>query len=225
MRFSDLERYLSVPRLHRYFSVCSSESRAIELYKGNLKLAQAFHPVLGVLEVVTRNSIYNSIAAHFADPDWIINQRNGFMSHRALSPGRFYLKREVERAEAALTRRGVPITSARLVAEQNFKFWTDLLANYHLGLLRSSPLRAFPNLTSSSRNNVAYATLMDIRKFRNRVSHNEPLFLYGNSIDFSLVIETHRKINNVFSWIDPKLLVWIADIDQISDGILACSSI
>lgn len=57
MRFKKLQSLLSPPRLDRYLIATSGDSkRAVRLYKANLQLAQAFHPVLGVFEVGLRNS-------------------------------------------------------------------------------------------------------------------------------------------------------------------------
>lgn len=99
MRFIEIERHLSVPRIHKYLSLCGNKTRAIKLYKANMKLSQSFHPVLGIIEIAIRNNINEALTAHFGDSDWIINQKTGFMSHRNLRKGRFYLRKRVEQAE------------------------------------------------------------------------------------------------------------------------------
>jgi hypothetical protein len=80
MKFTELERHLSIPRINRYLTLCGNKTKAAKLYKGNLAIAQAFHPILGVFEVVLRNHLYNAVANYFRDIDWIINQQAGFMS-------------------------------------------------------------------------------------------------------------------------------------------------
>jgi hypothetical protein len=54
------------------------------MYKQNLLVAQSIHPVIGVFEVVLRNSIYNAISKYFQDENWIVNQKEGFMSDKTL---------------------------------------------------------------------------------------------------------------------------------------------
>lgn len=72
-------KYLSRPRFHRYLlATGNSNARAKRLYEANIRLAQAFHAVLGQFEVVLRNSLNMALTSQFADPDWIINQKNGF---------------------------------------------------------------------------------------------------------------------------------------------------
>ena len=58
MKFRDFRQYFSASRINRYLlSTGNSTSRAVRLYKANLKISQAFHPLLGVFEVILRNRI------------------------------------------------------------------------------------------------------------------------------------------------------------------------
>jgi hypothetical protein len=57
MKFEKVRLYVSVPRAGRYLVATGSKTRAVKLYKANLKISQAFLPVLAVLEVVLRNKI------------------------------------------------------------------------------------------------------------------------------------------------------------------------
>lgn len=84
MKFSDVRLYISAPRINKYLIATGSKTKAVKLYKANLKISQAFHPILGVMEVVLRNRLNTLISAHFSDPDWIINQKTGFMSDPSL---------------------------------------------------------------------------------------------------------------------------------------------
>ena len=69
-------KYLSRPRYNRYLIATENNNgRAQKLYLANIRLAQAFHPILSQFEVVLRNSINTILSAHFADTDWIINQK------------------------------------------------------------------------------------------------------------------------------------------------------
>src|ERR1700712_5245615 len=96
--FADLENYLSSQRLQRYLAAYSGDQdRAIKLYTANIKISQSFFPLLSLLEVILRNQINLKLSMHFGDPDWIINQRTGFMSDPLLSKGRFYLRGEVNK--------------------------------------------------------------------------------------------------------------------------------
>jgi hypothetical protein len=86
MQIDAIKYHFSALRVERYLQATQhSAPRAIELYKLNLKLCQAFHPLLSILEVVLRNRINDVLSEHFDDTNWIINQKNGFMSDPSLT--------------------------------------------------------------------------------------------------------------------------------------------
>lgn len=55
------------------------------LYSANMKIAQAFHPLLSSFEVILRNQLHYALARHFSDGNWIINQKSGFMVASSLT--------------------------------------------------------------------------------------------------------------------------------------------
>ncbi|MBL7904938.1 MAG: hypothetical protein JNL22_07940 [Bacteroidales bacterium] len=125
MKYKDFRQYFSAARIDRYLiATAYSKRKAIRLYKANLKTSQAFHPLLGVFEVVLRNRLNDILISHFSDPDWIINQKTGFMSDPSLRftykrTGRQkindFLKREIHKAEKRLRKTHAPITSGKSI--------------------------------------------------------------------------------------------------------------
>ena len=96
MRFQKVRLYLSSSRIDRYqIATGNSLTKAVKLYKANLKIAQSFHPILGILEVTLRNRINTILSGYFADPDWIINLKNGFMIDSSLTYHNYRTKRMV----------------------------------------------------------------------------------------------------------------------------------
>lgn len=92
MKLAIRNKYLSSSRYNRYLVATGNDiERAKKLYHANIRLAQAFHPLLSQFEVVLRNSLNIILSSHFRDPDWIINQKTGFMRHASLNP-KLYLK-------------------------------------------------------------------------------------------------------------------------------------
>jgi len=84
-------KYLSRPRFNRYLNAVGNDNkRAKKRYSANIRLAQAFHPIISQFEVILRNCINNNLVAYFADIDWIINQKSGFMSHNSLSTSHYF---------------------------------------------------------------------------------------------------------------------------------------
>jgi Abi-like protein len=225
MTFQDFQNHISPTRLHRYLTATNlSKSRAMKLYKANLKVSQAFHPLLGLFEVVLRNNINHILENHFADPDWIINQKNGFMNDPSLTyrqkrTGRKitndFLKNEVLKIEKKLRAKGIAITSGKIIAEQNFGFWTDLFAVHHYRLLKGKPIQIFTALPPSTNRNHIFDQLTKIRKFRNRINHNEPICFLGSAIDFTETMEVYHHIIQLLTWLDPQLIGEIRQLDKV----------
>jgi hypothetical protein len=123
MRIELRNKYFSRPRYNRYLNATGNNNeRAKKLYNANIRLAQAFHPILSQFEVVLRNSLNIILSSHFADQDWIINQKTGFMRHNSLRNSHYFLKSCVQKTETKLARRAIPITSGKIIFDQTFGF-------------------------------------------------------------------------------------------------------
>ena len=122
----------------------------------------------------------------------------------------------VKGAERKLRKRGVGITSGKIISEQTFGFWTDLFENHHYKILKGRPIKLFKNLPSGNGRTEILNELSKVRQFRNRINHNEPICFVGVAIDFSTTIAVYNSILNLLKWIDPELIPWIKDIDKIN---------
>jgi len=235
MKFRDFRRYFSTARVNRYLiATDNSKSKAVKLYKANLKVSQAFHPLLGVFEVILRNRLNDILASYFIDSDWITNQKTGFMSHPSLRftykrTGRIktndFLKREINKAEKRLLKTGTPITSGKIIAEQTLGFWTSLFEVHHYRLLKGKPIQIFNSLPAGHGRKEVTAELDKVRRFRNRINHNEPICFNDNNIDFTETLEVYKSITNLLIWIDPEILKLISDIDKVIKTIDKAKSI
>ena len=165
------EEYFSETRFNRYLlSVGNDLSKAKQLYLANIRLAQAFHPLVTQFEVVLRNSLNHHLAIHFGDKDWIINQDIGFMSHSSLNNSRYFLKRSVIKSKRSLKKRSVPITSGKVISSLTFGFWIALYLRHHYRLIGGAPLNVFIQKPSYENRASIYAKLDLLRNFRNRVN-------------------------------------------------------
>lgn len=219
MRFEKVSFYLSSPRIDRYLAATGNKNRAVRLYKANLRVSQAFLPVIAVLEVVLRNRINGVLSAFYTDPDWIKNQKDGFMSDLSLAKSNYFIKKEVEKAEKRIQKSGAIVTSGKVISEQTFGFWTELFEKYYYKLLAGRPIQIFKNLPSGHGRSEVSHTLNRIRLFRNRLYHNEPVCFEGVLISFQQAENIYQLMKEVFTWIDPDLLKWIKDIDTIANKI------
>lgn len=216
MRIELRGKYLSTPRYNRYLIATDNKSkRAKRLYTANIRLAQAFHPILSQFEVVLRNSLNIVLTDHFNDTDWIINQKNGFMKDNSLRSSHFFLKTCIQKTENKLTRRSIPITSGKIISDQTFGFWLSFFLSHHYSLVSGQPIHIFPNKPASVNRAGIYNKLDLIRDFRNRVNHCEPICFVGQNIDSNYALQIQTTIYHLIKWIDPKLIPFFEDIDNI----------
>ncbi len=84
-------KHFSSSRYNRYLNATgNNRDSAKRLYHASIRLGQAFHPVMSQFEVVLRNSLNVILSTHFKDPDWIMNQKAGFM-YPLYQPHHFFL--------------------------------------------------------------------------------------------------------------------------------------
>jgi hypothetical protein len=103
MKIELRNKYFSRPRYNRYLNAAgNNREKAKRLYNANIRLAQAFHPILSQFEVILRNSLNIILSTHFADPDWIINQKTGFMRDNSLRNSHYFLRSCVQKTETKL---------------------------------------------------------------------------------------------------------------------------
>ena len=220
MRIALRNRYLSNPRYNRYLRATGNDNeKAKKLYNLNIRLAQAFHPILSQFEVVIRNSLNIILSSYFTDPDWIINQKSGFMRHHSLNSSHFYLKNSVQKTENKLRARSIPITSGKIISDQTFGFWIAFFLSHHYSLVGGQPIHIFPNKPASENRASIYAKLDDIKNFRNRVNHCEPLCFNGHNIDCSYALHARTNIYNLLNWLEPDLVPFFQSIDNTQSKI------
>ena len=215
MRYRKFIRFYSYQRINKYFRATGRDKqKAMSLYYANLELAQAFHPLLGSFEVILRNQIHYALAAHFNDKEWIINQKSGFMQDRRLGP-RFWLKNEVLKAESKLHEKRIPVTAGRVIAEQNLGFWNSLFEKKPFAVLAGVPLSVFKNKPTSIDRSHINTRIIEVREFRNRINHNEPVCFVNGKKDFSYALDMHRKIMELLEWIDDDIPQSLVAVDKV----------
>ena len=219
-------KYLSRARFNRYLLATGNNLvSAKRLYQANMRLAQAFHPLLSQFEVIFRNSLNEVLISNFSDSDWIINQKTGFMSHSSLRTSHFFLRTCLVKTERKLHLRGIPITSGKLIADQTFGFWVSFFLPHHYGLVSGSPIHVFPLKLASENRASIHAKLETIKNFRNRVNHCEPLCFSGHTIDCTEALEIRTVLYDLLDWINPELNKFFKDFDSIESNCNRISSI
>ncbi len=223
------EKYLSASRIDRYLiAVQLDEELCISLYKTNIKLSNSFYPILGIFEVVLRNEIDKVLVKYFNDSDWILNQQKGFMiapelSYKDSFNGRFiknrYIYNSVENTKIKLNNKSTQINSNRIIAEQSLSFWTEMFEKKYYKLLKGRPIQIFNNLPPYISRVDILNKLTKIRKFRNRIYHNEPICFNEDIVDLQGPMNIYYSIIDILNWINPETLILLNDVDEVPRNI------
>lgn len=220
MRRDLLNKYISMPRYYRFLRATANNSkRAERLYNANIRLAQAFHPILGQFEVILRNSLNDVLTRYFNDRDWIITQKMGFMNAPSLSQSRYYLKKCVQNSENKLNRLGIPLSSGKIISDQTLGFWTSFYVSAHYGLIGGQPIHVFANKPALENRSSIHAKLDDIQKFRNRVNHCEPICFNNLNIDCAYALKIRENLFDLVTWIEPDLVPLFSKLDNTQSKI------
>lgn len=227
MDYTTIKKYISSARLLSYEEVCNNDTqRALKLYQVNLRLSAAFYPLLSLFEIVLRNALNEELITHFNDPEWLKNQRSGFMSDPSLNyinnQGRQasndYLKKSVQKI---INNNRGGTTQGLIISDLTFGFWTELFEKTHFQILQGRPLQIFRYLPSGMNRNQINKKLNGIRQFRNRISHHEAIIFdkdrNGQRI-FSLseAKTIYRDIQDLFSWLSLDFNAWTGKIDNVA---------
>jgi hypothetical protein len=205
--------------MNRFRSATGSKSRAIELYRVNLQVSQAFYPVLNLTEIFLRNSLYACVSNYFSNEDWIITEKNGFMNNSSLAKSKFYLQNCVITAEDKMSKKGIAVTAGKVLAEQSFGFWVSLFEPAHYKLIGGSVIHSFPFKPPHINRKAILSKLSKIRDFRNRIYHNEPICFNGALVDFSYAGQIKNDLFILLAWMEPEIKKFVQQFDHIDQKI------
>lgn len=88
---------------------------------------------------------------------------------------------------------------------------------HHYRLLRGKPIQIFKGLPAGYGRKEVIDELNRVRRFRNRINHNEPICFNGNNIDFTGAMRVHQSIQNILTWIDPEIIKLMASLDKVKN--------
>jgi hypothetical protein len=130
-----------------------------------------------------------------------------------------FIYNSVKTAEQKLLKRSITINSNRLIAEQSMSFWTELFEKKYYKILKGRPIQIFEKLP----NNIGRVDILNrlnkIRRFRNRINHNEPICFEGLNVALTIPIETLEAINTLLMWINPETLKLLEEFNDVENEI------
>ena len=204
-----IEKLISAERLAPYLKRHENNfEKAIEHYKVNIKISEAFYPLISVFEIALRNSINEQLIRQFRQVDW-------FENHEFVKISSSFQITRITEARSSILREKKEITPGRIVSELTFGFWTSLFDLKFEKTLWKNLRLSFPNCPKNhrQRKNIS-SKLNGIRKLRNRIFHHE-------SISWNLhVIEIYRnELQEGINWLNKDLNNWSFDLLRIDEVI------
>jgi len=219
MKNLEFENAFSKARFKKYKDAFNGDlSKALTLYRYNIKLSEKFYCALNIFEIVLRNAINTHYINHFVDNDWIRNQiaANGMLEH---SPHKVEISQKIQ----SLANKNI-YTHDKVVASATFGFWVYCFTKIPFKRGGQSLLSIFPQKHHGLGQRAIYNELMKVKGFRNRVAHHEQICFdsFGN-INMSLAKEVYSLINNYLCYLgySPKQLFYglSISIDEIINKI------
>lgn len=183
-----IEAWLSAGRFGTYLSAAQgSRTLALALYEWNTRLAAAFLHDLGHFEVGLRNTYDQALwkatipgESHWTETMTMLKLFPVAMKNdpvqRRLFDANEIPRSQIQRVRTEASRSGsATLVPGKVVAEVMFGFWTYLTSNAHEKNIWVPYLHsAYPPKTDRRK---IHQTLYELREFRNRVAHHEPLLV------------------------------------------------
>lgn len=193
-------KIISQDRLTKYLLASGYDTnRALELYGWNIQLSEAFFPILSAAEVSLRNLIVERLISLYGQHWW----DNPAFLYQIGKGG----KRNVKTAKEKLLQNG-PATSGRMTAELSFGFWVKMLLPKHQQIIWTDFRSAFADIPATVTYNQLYQRCDNVREFRNRVFHHEPI-LHRN------ITSEYSKIMELVKWLSKDKADWIKKYSRV----------
>jgi hypothetical protein len=196
---SQFHTAISEPRFSRYYSACGNNiQRASQLYRANLLLSQKMYAVIGVFEIILRNTIDRHLVAKKGN-SWLADavQPGGYLD---ITPG---CEDAFHNIQESIFKLSENFTHDRLIAKLTFGFWTYHFAPKEYAAAGSTLLEIFPNRPFGTKQKIIFQNLIKINDIRNRIAHHEPICFDKKSGTISTTY-TEKRYNLII-----ELLYWL----------------
>jgi hypothetical protein len=168
---TNLHTAISPLRFNRYLAACgNSRIRALKLYRANLRLSEKMYSVLGVFEVILRNSIDR----HFSS-----TKGTTWLEDAALPDGYLYdspgCEVSLHSVQEAIHKLGPEYSHDNLICTLTFGFWTYQFSRKEFAASGNTLLEIFPYRPYGTKQKDIFKNLVRINNTRNRIAHHEPV--------------------------------------------------
>lgn len=178
----------------------SPDELTIKLHQFNFSLCMSMIPTLQIFEILLRNKINDNLKSYTANPMWwkSVNKVN-------LNKGAI---KKIKNAEFTIRNTGRRVNPDRIISELSLGFWVSIFNGEYdnprdvsKNLWNLTLHKIFQNGVSVSRSTI-HSDLEEIRKLRNKVSHNDPILLND-------ILSTYTKILTLSQYMCPVTSKWI----------------
>ncbi|HVA97722.1 MAG TPA: Abi family protein [Bacteroidia bacterium] len=218
MKYQEFENIMSAPRMSRYLTACSGNSKkAMTLYRLNLRLSQELFTVESCFEITLRNAINKHCLTSFGN-DWLKNaaEHTGIFDNSNCSL-------TVKAINEAVRKLNHNYTHSKLVAELGFGFWRYIFAQHQFTATGKTLLQIFPAKPTSTvamqyNQKFVFNQLAQLNNIRNRIAHHEPIcFQIGHPvIDTTYIRQHYSLILQLFQWMSIDEAALLYGLDHIN---------
>jgi len=205
---------ISEPRYLRYLAACGNREKALKLYRANIILSQQLYGVIGVFEIILRNSIDRHMIA-LKGNEWLED---------AVAPGGYLdmslgCEYSFHSVQEAIQKLGLEYTHDRLIAKLTLGFWTYQFASKEFAAAGSTLLKIFPNRLFGTKQKQVFQNLIKINDIRNRIAHYEPICFEKNTISTDRAKKRYELILELLEWLgcDQKQILF--EIDGVREAV------
>lgn len=217
---SELYTAIGQPRYSRYLAACGNKRRALKLYRANISLSQKMYAVIGMFEVILRNSIDRHMKSK-KGPIWLEEAiaPDGFLYHSS------DCRHSLHVVQKAIHTLGSQYTHDRLIANLTFGFWRYQFARKEYLASGNTLLNIFINRPFKTNQKDIFRRLIQINQVRNRIAHHEPICFDGTRISTEKVKKTYNTILELLEWLGCNHTKILYGIDSVRKSIDFINSI
>ncbi len=207
---SQFHTAISEPRYLRYLAACGHRERALQLYRANIFLSQQLYGVIGIFEVILRNSIDRHMTI-LKGEQWLEDavSPDGYLD---INQGCEYTFHSVQEA---IQRLALEYTHDRLIAKLTLGFWTYKFASKEFAAAGSNLLEIFPKRPFGTKQKQIFQKLIMINETRNRIAHHEPICFEKNIISAARAEKRYKLILELLEWLGCDAQKILSGIDKV----------
>jgi len=217
---SQFHTAISDPRFNRYLAACGNRRRALKLYRANIALSKQMYAIIGVFEVILRNTIDRHM----------ISKKGAFWLEEAVDVGGYLdispgCEDSFHSVQEAIQSLAAQYTHDRLIAKLTLGFWRYQFAAKEFAASGSTLLDIFINRPFGTKQKDVLKKLIRINDIRNRIAHHEPICFDVNAISSARTQRRYDTILELLGWMGCDAIKILYGIGSVPKAIAVINGI